>query len=76
MTYKQEYYKNFRHKKGEEDIHKPIKCKCGGSYTYYNKSNHNKTFQHKEYVLYEKQKEIYGDNKFKFIYPDLEILIK
>lgn len=44
------HYRNFLDK-NKEKIHEKITCeKCGGTYTYFNKSRHLKTSRHKKHI--------------------------
>ena len=54
---RKEYYENF---KAKRDINEKVECTiCGGSYSYFTKSMHNKTKKHKMAVKFtEKIKEL------------------
>jgi len=41
-------YRNFYEKYNDKVMEK-TKCECGGSYTYFNKSNHMKSFKHSRF---------------------------
>jgi hypothetical protein len=56
MEKKEEYYRNFM-EKNKEKLHTSITCDiCYGSYTYFNRSRHNKGSRHMR-ALEKKEKE-------------------
>ena len=50
--------------KNKERIREKIQCECGGHYTYFNKSDHNKSIKHRKHLgLIDEVKKIVKDKE-------------
>jgi hypothetical protein len=58
-----EYYHDHKEQKNQ-----PNKCDCGGDFTTFNKSNHNKTSKHQNYLLEQKNKIRMNKYSFQIIF--------